>query len=120
MKKVYFNVHFKDVPEVSYLSDNIKLLRGQKGLTQEELAKEFGIKRSLLGAYEEGRAEPSITTLIRMSKVLGITIDELINKPQSKKPVKNLPKPADDLVRKIDLVKFLIQDIESGLKLKQG
>jgi transcriptional regulator with XRE-family HTH domain len=48
---------------------NIKLFRKKKGLTQEQLAEKLGIKRSLLGAYEEGRAEPSLQMANRMANL---------------------------------------------------
>jgi transcriptional regulator with XRE-family HTH domain len=57
---------------------NLKRLRKQKGWTQEEFAQKIGIKRSLLGAYEEGRAEPNLQTLIRISKIFGCSIETLI------------------------------------------
>ena len=37
---------------------NLKYLRKLRGWTQEEFAKKLRIKRSLLGAYEEERADP--------------------------------------------------------------
>ena len=40
----------------SFAGKNLKHLRKQRGSTQEEFAAELGIKRSLLGAYEEERA----------------------------------------------------------------
>ncbi len=45
------------------------------GLTQEQLASKVGVKRSLIGAYEEGRAEPNIANLIRFSEVFGVGMD---------------------------------------------
>jgi transcriptional regulator with XRE-family HTH domain len=59
--------------------NNIKHLRKKSGLTQEQFANEIGIKRSSVGAYEEGRAEPQIQTLSKMAEVLSVTVDELIN-----------------------------------------
>jgi transcriptional regulator with XRE-family HTH domain len=71
------------------VNENIKYLRKQKGLTQEQLAEKIGIKRSLLGAYEEGRAEPGLNYLIKMSKIFDIPVDNLIgddmSNPEKKK-----------------------------------
>ncbi|MFZ1259001.1 MAG: helix-turn-helix transcriptional regulator, partial [Chitinophagaceae bacterium] len=39
-------------------NQNLKYLRKLRGWTQEEFANKLRIKRSLLGAYEEERAEP--------------------------------------------------------------
>jgi transcriptional regulator with XRE-family HTH domain len=57
---------------------NVKYLRQQKGLTQQQFADLLGIKRSLLGAYEEGRAKPNMQTMERLIQIFGITIDQLL------------------------------------------
>ncbi|HMP92152.1 MAG TPA: helix-turn-helix transcriptional regulator, partial [Phnomibacter sp.] len=43
---------------MSFAGKNLKYLRKQRGWTQEDFAGKLGIKRSLVGAYEEERAEP--------------------------------------------------------------
>lgn len=60
------------------IGKNIKALRKQAGLTQDALAEKMGIKRSLIGAYEEGRAEPRINNLTKLSEVFSLPIDALI------------------------------------------
>ncbi|GAA4299633.1 helix-turn-helix transcriptional regulator [Nibribacter koreensis] len=60
------------------LIDNIIYLRRKNGLTQEQLGKKLGLKRSLIGAYEEGRATPKIPTLVAVAKLFGIMVDELL------------------------------------------
>ncbi len=49
------------------VSENIKFLRKKNGWTQEQFSKKIGIKRSLLGAYEEGRADPRLNNLLNMA-----------------------------------------------------
>jgi len=68
---------------MSLISENIKFFRKQLGLTQEQLAQRIGIKRSLLGAYEEGRAEPGLETLTILSRLFGATVDVLISESLS-------------------------------------
>jgi transcriptional regulator with XRE-family HTH domain len=65
------------------VSENIKYLRKKNGLTQEQMAERLGIKRSLLGAYEEGRADPRIANLVKFSEIFDITIDQMINSDMS-------------------------------------
>jgi transcriptional regulator with XRE-family HTH domain len=60
------------------VSENIKYLRKKIGLTQEQMAERLGIKRSLLGAYEEGRADPRIANLVKFSEIFNITVDQII------------------------------------------
>jgi transcriptional regulator with XRE-family HTH domain len=59
---------------------NLKYLRKLRGLTQEEFANKLRIKRSLLGAYEEERAEPRIDVLEIVSEMFKLTLDELLLK----------------------------------------
>ena len=60
------------------IANNIKILRKKAGLTQGALAEKMGIKRSLIGAYEEGRAEPRINNLMKLSEVFNLPIDTLV------------------------------------------
>lgn len=65
---------------MSIVSNNIKSLRKQLGFTQEQFAEKIGIKRSLLGAYEEGRADPRLNNLQNMAKEFNVSVDLLISK----------------------------------------
>ena len=62
---------------------NLKYLRKLKGWTQEEFANKLGIKRSLIGAYEEERAEPRLEVLEVISDMFKVTLDELLRKDLS-------------------------------------
>ena len=64
---------------MSIISINIKTLRKRKGYTQETFAEAVGTKRSLIGSYEEGRAEPNLLTLKKIVEVLGVRIDDIIS-----------------------------------------
>jgi transcriptional regulator with XRE-family HTH domain len=57
---------------------NIKYLRNKKELPQRILAERFNITRGQLASYEDGRAEPSFSTLLAMSNFFKIPIDTLI------------------------------------------
>ena len=65
---------------MDFIHTNIKFLRKQKGWTQEQLATELNIKRSLIGSYEEGRAKPNYDVLADIAKSFKHTIDHLITK----------------------------------------
>jgi transcriptional regulator with XRE-family HTH domain len=65
---------------MSQAGKNLKYLRKLRGWTQEEFANKLKIKRSLLGAYEEERAEPRIEVLETVSSIFKITLDELLLK----------------------------------------
>lgn len=64
---------------MSNFAANLKYLRKKKGLTQQQLADIMGIKRSLVGAYEEFRAEPKYDLLKKMANFFSLSMDELVN-----------------------------------------
>ena len=68
---------------MSVAGQNLKYLRKLRGLTQEEFAAKLGIKRSLLGAYEEERAEPRLEVLETVGDMFKLTLDELLRKELS-------------------------------------
>ncbi|MEQ6118617.1 helix-turn-helix domain-containing protein [Reichenbachiella sp. MALMAid0571] len=70
--------------EKAQVNENIKFLRKKEGYTQETFADVIGIKRSLVGAYEEGRADPRLNNLLKMSEVFGVSVDTIISKDVSK------------------------------------
>jgi transcriptional regulator with XRE-family HTH domain len=59
---------------------NMKYLRKLRGWTQEEFAQKLRIKRSLLGAYEEERAEPRIDVLEVVCDIFKLTLDDILRK----------------------------------------
>lgn len=69
---------------MSVLSDNIRYLRKNKELTQAELAGKINITRSIVGAYEEGRAEPKIQTIQNLAQFFNVNVDALLNIDLSK------------------------------------
>lgn len=88
---------------MSIVSNNIKYLRRMNGLTQEQFARKIGIKRSLLGAYEEARANPNLDNLMNIAKIFGTTVDNLLkNDMRRLKETKGvpLPQPSQQLVIK--------------------
>lgn len=68
---------------MSIANKNIKYLRKQRGWTQEEFAQKLHIKRSLVGAYEEERADPRIDVLEIVCDIFKLTLDDILRKDLS-------------------------------------
>lgn len=68
---------------MDFINQNIKFLRKQKGFTQQTFADELGVKRSLIGAYEEGRAKPNIQVQLAISKMFSISLEQLLTEDLS-------------------------------------
>lgn len=64
---------------MSYLIQNMKFLRTREKLTQQQFADQLQIKRSLVGAYEEGRAMPKMQVMQQLCNHFKISLDQLIN-----------------------------------------
>ncbi len=68
---------------MSIAGQNLKYLRKLRGWTQEEFAIKLGIKRSLIGAYEEERADPRLDVLEILADIFKLSLDELLLKDLS-------------------------------------
>lgn len=68
---------------MSYAGKNFRYLRKLRGWTQEEFANKLKIKRSLIGAYEEERAEPRLDILENVCSMFKLTLDEIFLKDLS-------------------------------------
>ena len=56
----------------------LKEIRKLKSLNQQKVAMDLNITREALSHYENGRREPTLETLVRMSKYFNVSIDYLI------------------------------------------
>lgn len=59
-------------------STQIRKLRNEKNLTQQQMAEQLGISRQAVSSWENDRSLPDIEMLIIISQTFGITLDELI------------------------------------------
>lgn len=65
---------------MSFVGKNIRKLRTVKKLSQAAFAELFGLARPSVGAYEEGRSEPKMETLIQIAHYFGLSVDLLLTK----------------------------------------
>jgi len=63
---------------MSYLASNLRFLRKQKGITQNDLADQLDVQRSMISAYEDGRSEPKLATLKKIGEILEVGLEELL------------------------------------------
>lgn len=62
--------------------DRLKQYRQENNLTQDELAEKLFISRQAVSKYETGRGYPAIDVMTELSKLMGISLDELISKEE--------------------------------------
>ena len=65
-------------------NENLKYLRKQANLTQEQLAEELNVSRQAITKWESGQSMPDIENLIELSYIFSVTIDSLVGDIESK------------------------------------
>ncbi len=60
------------------LGERIKKYRQKVGLSQEQLAEKINVSRQAITKWENDSGIPDIDNLISLSKVMGISLDELV------------------------------------------
>ena len=60
------------------IGNKIMELRKKMGLSQEELASNLYITRQCLSKWEVGQSLPNIEMIISLTKILNVSIDELL------------------------------------------
>jgi len=60
------------------ISNNLRQLRLNSGMTQEQVAEKIGVTQQALSSYESGRTRPDIDMLLRLSEVYGTDIDGVV------------------------------------------
>ena len=61
------------------IGKNIKRLRLQQELTQDELAERLFVTRQTVSNYETGKSKPDVEMLVKISEVFGVDVQQLIH-----------------------------------------
>ncbi|HCT16286.1 MAG TPA: transcriptional regulator [Ruminococcaceae bacterium] len=67
-------------------SDILKELRRDKGLTQADIAKHFGISQTMYSMYESGRRTMKIEMLCELADILETSTDYILGRTAQQKP----------------------------------
>ena len=76
------------------IGKRIAALRKEKGLTQEELAQHMGVSGQAVSKWENDQTCPDISALPKLARLLGVTVDELLEGKEETPAVRVLP-PAE-------------------------
>ena len=72
-----------------FKGDRLKLLRREKGLSQQTLANMVGASKSLICCYESGKRTPSLENVIAFIQIFGVNADYLLGSDSLVKVVSN-------------------------------
>ena len=76
---------FTDKQFISQLGKKIKQFRSDKGLAQWEMAEMLHMHRTYFGAIERGEKNPTLVTLLSVSRCLGIKLVDLLDLDETTK-----------------------------------
>lgn len=99
--RLYINVVGEMIP---MLGETIRQLREEKGLSQKKLAQRTGVANSTMNLYETNERNPSLSTLIKLSKVLGVSTDYLLGLDSDREETISVSGLSSDEVQVIDLI----------------
>lgn len=60
----------------------LRRLRMERGMTQEQVGFEADLRRTFISVLELGQQQPTLTTIIKISKVFGISPSELLKEAE--------------------------------------
>ena len=63
---------------MKYFSDNLKFLRSENKISQEQLASALGLNRGNIASYEKGTAEPKMDNLVKIVNYFNIEFRDLV------------------------------------------
>jgi putative transcriptional regulator len=59
------------------MKNRLKVLRAERGLTQEELSKELGVSRQAVNALETEKHSPSLDLAYRIAAVFNTSVEQI-------------------------------------------
>ena len=63
---------------MNIVSNSIKKLREERGMTQDELAEKLNVTRQAVSNWETGKTQPDIETLTRLAEIFDVSVERII------------------------------------------
>ncbi len=87
------------------IGSKLKAARAKIGLTQEKVAEELGVSRQSVSNWENNRSYPDIVSVIKMSDLYSISLDELLK--EDKKMIEHLDEATNEVKSRKRLSKLI-------------
>ena len=71
--------------KMNVVSDSIKKLRKEKGMTQDELAEQLCVTRQAVSNWEMGKTQPDVDTLTKLAEIFGVSVERIIYGKEKKR-----------------------------------
>jgi len=63
---------------MNIVSNSIKKLREERGMTQDELAEKLNVTRQAVSNWETGKTQPDIETLTKLAEIFDVSVERII------------------------------------------
>ncbi len=64
--------------ESEKLGGNLKRIRTEKAISQGDIARAFGVSRGFISNIENGKTNPTLSTITKLAKAIRVSSDELL------------------------------------------
>lgn len=64
--------------EAKKLGQNLKRIRTEKGISQGDIVRTLGMPKSFVSSIENGRTNPTLATIAKLAKAVGVSVGELM------------------------------------------
>ena len=64
--------------ESTKLGQNLKRIRTKKGISQGDIARELEVSRGFISTIENGKTNPTLATITKLAKAVGVSVGELM------------------------------------------
>lgn len=64
--------------ESTKLGLNLKKIRTKKAISQGDIARELGVSRGFVSTIENGKTNPTLSTIAKLAKALNVSTNELL------------------------------------------
>lgn len=64
------------------MNNRLKVLRAERGWSQQDLAERLGVSRQSVNAIETGRYDPSLPLAFKIADVFGLEIEAIFQNPK--------------------------------------
>lgn len=73
---LWYNIFMKD--DAKKLGENLKKIRTSRNITQTEFAEKLGVDKSFVSNIENGKTNPTLSTITNLAQALGVSTNELL------------------------------------------
>jgi len=64
--------------ESEKLGENLKRIRTANGISQGDIARYLEVSRGFISNIENGKTNPTLATIVRLAKAVGVSVDKLL------------------------------------------